>query len=155
MIRHLVVEQARKLVYLFMCVQVEDEWQLLTKQAESAQPAETAAAPPANGEATPMETDGLLQPGTEAADQAEPSETPQETPLTPQEAKLQDQRQKLSAIMRGETSVQLYLEFLHSHNHADLQVLLLWQTACLPDLPCLACLNACWRGVTTEIAPVL
>ena len=83
-----------------------------------------------------METDGPQQPGTDAAEPAEPAEpsqTPQETPLTPQEARLQDQRQKLSAIMRGETSVQLYLEFLHSHNHADLQVDFAW-TITLPDM---------------------
>ena len=101
---------------------MEDEWKLLTKPAEPAQPPQTAAAPPANGEPTPMETDGPQPPGTDAAEPAEPSQTPQEPPLTPEEAKLRDQRQKLSAIMRGETSVQLYLEFLHSHNHADLQV---------------------------------
>ena len=100
---------------------MEDEWNLLTKPAEPAappsEPPASTAAPPANGEAEAeaMETDSAQAQATETA--AAP-----ETPLTPEEKRLTDQRQKLAAIMRGETSVQLYLEFLHSHNHADLQV---------------------------------
>ena len=62
-----------------------------------------------------MDTDG----GQGSTEEATPTS---QTPLTPEEQRVQDQRQKLRSIMRGETSVQLYLEFLHSHNHADLQV---------------------------------
>lgn len=111
-------------------MQVEGEWELLNKPAETAQ----AAVPPAvipspsantapESEATPMETDALLaEPNTELATQAEAQPAEEAGSLTPEEARLRDQRQKLASIMRGETSVQLYLEFLHSHNHADLQV---------------------------------
>lgn len=103
--------------------QVEDEWERLVRPAEAAQPSQAPTTTPAasdstaqaNGEAELMETEGAQPPATEAA-------VP-ETPLTPEEKRMQEQRQKLRSIIRGETSVQLYLEFLHSHNHADLQVL--------------------------------
>ena len=63
-----------------------------------------------------METDELVVPPP-----AEPATaaTPQ---LSPEELRVKGLHEKLAGIMRGETSIQLYLEFLHSHNHADIQV---------------------------------
>ena len=39
--------------------------------------------------------------------------------LTPE----QERQQKLEAVLAGSVPIQLYLEFLYSHNHADVQLL--------------------------------
>ena len=75
---------------------------------------QASEAPSANGQGEAMETEEATPPSTTAA-----SPEPQ---LGPEEIKLREQHNRLASIIRGETSVQLYLEFLHSHNHADLQV---------------------------------
>ena len=42
--------------------------------------------------------------------------------LTPEEKQLKDRLEKTKLIMRGNSSIQLHLDFLHRFNHADLQV---------------------------------
>lgn len=65
------------------------------------------------------------------ADQAGPSQTPQQNGTHSEEASapqpidesIEVQRaRKAHTIMRGNSSIQLYLEFLHRFNHADLLV---------------------------------
>jgi len=100
---------------------VEEKWKLLTQPKEDPSPAAdstpfTSAPQEANGQEDAMETDELMAPPpAEAATAAEPE-------LSPEEQRVKGLHEKLAGIMRGETSIQLYLEFLHSHNHADIQV---------------------------------
>lgn len=95
-------------------VQVEDELKAATQPprqqdvTEETSPSEEA---PQNGHADAMET------GESPA-----AEKREEENLSPLEAMQQSRSNKLLRIIRGEASIQLYLEFLHSHNHADLQV---------------------------------
>lgn len=42
--------------------------------------------------------------------------------LTPEEERYMERYDRLKGIISGATSIGLYLEFLYSHNHADLQV---------------------------------
>ena len=42
--------------------------------------------------------------------------------LTPEELQYVERYNRLKGIISGATSIGLYLEFLYSHNHADLQV---------------------------------
>lgn len=42
--------------------------------------------------------------------------------LTPEEERYLERYNRLTGIISGATSIGLYLEFLYSHNHADLQV---------------------------------
>lgn len=42
--------------------------------------------------------------------------------LTPEEQRYVERYDRLKGIISGATSIGLYLEFLYSHNHADLQV---------------------------------
>lgn len=112
--------------------QVEEEWKRLTEPASKAEQANPSGAlqasansalpqseraaetPSADGQAEAMDTDQPTPPGTTAA-------VP-EPQLSPEETKSRSESRRLASVMRGEISVQLYLEFLHSHNHADLQV---------------------------------
>jgi hypothetical protein len=107
--------------------QVEEEWKLLTQPKEAAaEPNPSASAEPnpsasvpqeANGQEDAMETDELMSAAPA------PESTAAESELTPEEVRVKGLHKKLAGIMRGETSIQLYLEFLHSHNHADIQAI--------------------------------
>ncbi|KAK9829302.1 hypothetical protein WJX72_005032 [[Myrmecia] bisecta] len=68
-----------------------------------------AAAATANGGASAMETD-------------EPSTAPQPA-ASPEAVQYAERFAKVKRIISGEAPITLYLEFLYSHNHADLQIL--------------------------------
>jgi 26S proteasome regulatory subunit N2 len=53
--------------------------------------------------------------------------------LTADEQRYLDRYKRIQEIISGATSIGLYLEFLYSHNHADLQVSLLslYLTVCI------------------------
>ena len=61
-----------------------------------------------------METEGLRNDGSGAA-AARPA-------LSPEEEQYMARHTKLKGILTGFTPIGLHLEFLYSHNHADLQV---------------------------------
>ena len=104
--------------------QVEEELKSLTEPKGAEAPAAAAAATP-----DPTST---VQPQNghgheEAMDTDAPATAPEPVPppereLTPQERQQQERSVTVVRIIRGEASIQLYLEFLHGHNHADLQV---------------------------------
>ena len=86
--------------------------------ASSATAAAPAAAPAAaqNGAAAhadDMETDG--PPGTAVPTSTGPA-------LKPEEERYLERFERLKGILDGTASISHYLEFLYSHNHADLQV---------------------------------
>lgn len=70
-----------------------------------------ARAPPAAAAAVDMETEAAAG----AAGTAGPS-------LSPDEQRYFERYKRIQEIISGVTSIGLYLEFLYSHNHADLQV---------------------------------
>ena len=55
--------------------------------------------------------------GAAASSAAEQQGAPAQ--LTPE----QERQQKLEGVLAGSVPIQLYLEFLYSHNHADVQLL--------------------------------
>lgn len=83
----------------------------------AAPPQEPAAA--AEGEQAPgsdnMETDNAEPPQALVA-------APEPQPTTPAGPHAQ-RYQRLRGILTGSTPIQLYLEFLYTHNHADVQIL--------------------------------
>lgn len=60
-------------------------------------------------------------------DTAEPAQAPetdsQDQPAAQQAGPHAQQYRRLKGILTGSTPIQLYLEFLYTHNHADLQIL--------------------------------
>lgn len=91
--------------------------------ALSPRPAAAAPAAPQQPAEQPVGADNM---DTDAADTPAPQadSAPADTqeaaqPLSPQAA----QHQKLHGILTGSTPIQLYLEFLYTHNHADVQIL--------------------------------
>ena len=83
--------------------------------AAAAVPAPAAAASQngAAGHADDMETDG--PPGAAPPASTGPA-------LKPEEERYLDRFERLKGILDGTASISHYLEFLYSHNHADLQV---------------------------------
>lgn len=94
-------------------LQVEEELKAILPQPPK--PAEAAIEAPAEGAA---------EAGGDAMDTVEAAAAPPPQPaaaLSSEEARKQAASEQLHRVIRGEASIQLYLEFLHSHNHADLQ----------------------------------
>jgi len=107
---------------------------LLEQQAPRRAPAPeqpaAGAAPQGNG----AEAAGEALPNGDAAAAHAPSADDMETDagaaaaaavsvsLTPEEERYMERYDRLKGIISGATSIGLYLEFLYSHNHADLQV---------------------------------
>ena len=91
--------------------------------ALSPQPAAAEPAAPQQPADQPAGTDNMETDAAEAAapqngaDTADTQEAAQ--PLSPHAAR----HQKLRGILTGSTPIQLYLEFLYTHNHADVQIL--------------------------------
>ena len=85
---------------------------------QPAAPAQEAAAG-AEGE----QAQGADNMETDSAEPAQAPETASEAqPVTPAGPHAQ-RYQRLRGILTGSTPIQLYLEFLYTHNHADLQIL--------------------------------
>ena len=73
---------------------------------------------PSNPDSEPTCT-CFLQP---AAAPVEPSE-PVPEPLSPEDERYLRHYKRLRGIISGELPIQLHLDFMYSHNHADLQIL--------------------------------
>lgn len=106
-------------------LQVGEQLDVLSPQPgglTSEQPASSAAAGEQSAGPEAMDTDnaGTAQPAA-AEPAAEPAVETQQ-PAAPQGAHAQ-RYQRLRGILTGSTPIQLYLEFLYTHNHADLQIL--------------------------------
>lgn len=91
--------------------------------ALSPQPAAVEAAAPQQpaeqAEGTDnMETDAAEAAGPQTGTNTEAAQEPA-LPLSPHAVR----HQKLRGILTGSTPIQLYLEFLYTHNHADVQIL--------------------------------
>ena len=65
-----------------------------------------------------MDTDAAEAPAPQSGTNTEAAQEPAQ-PLSPHAAR----HQKLRGILTGSTPIQLYLEFLYTHNHADVQIL--------------------------------
>lgn len=103
-----------------MLQQVGEHLDTLSPQPAPVQePAAAAVAEQASG-AENMDTESAeapQAPESAAADAAEPQQAAQ--PPGPHAQRYQ----RLRGILTGSTPIQLYLEFLYTHNHADLQIL--------------------------------
>uniref|UniRef100_A0A061QUJ8 26S proteasome non-ATPase regulatory subunit 1 homolog n=1 Tax=Tetraselmis sp. GSL018 TaxID=582737 RepID=A0A061QUJ8_9CHLO len=82
-----------------------------------------AAAPeaPAAEESAAAAADGAQDMEAEAAGQAAEARPPPQD--TPEVAQYKERFERLRSIITGKTPINLYLEFLYSHNHSDLQIL--------------------------------
>ena len=99
--------------------QVGEHLDTLSPQPAAAQPQEsadtaTAADQPSGAEAMDTDNAGAAQPD-------QPAAQPQQA--APPQGPHAQRYQRLRGILTGSTPIQLYLEFLYTHNHADLQIL--------------------------------
>lgn len=87
-------------------------------------PKPAAAQPIADGESGGGSPQGQVEPMDtgETAPSNAPENEGEAAAASPEEKRRQKRGEKLLRVLRGQASIQLYLEFLHSHNHADLQV---------------------------------
>lgn len=104
-------------------LQVGEHLDVLSPQPAPAAPPQPAPAASQESAAQPegadnMDTDAAEAPAPQA--DTNPAATQEAAqPLSPQAAR----HQKLRGILTGSTPIQLYLEFLYTHNHADVQIL--------------------------------
>ena len=90
--------------------------------ALSPQPAAPAKEPAAGADGE--QGSGVSSMETDSSGQAQPEATASEGQSAAQPPGPHAQRyQRLRGILTGSTPIQLYLEFLYTHNHADLQIL--------------------------------
>lgn len=91
--------------------------------ALSPQPASPAQEPAAAADGE--QGSGVSDMETDNSGQAQPGETASEAPAaaTQLPGPHAQRYQRLRGILTGSTPIQLYLEFLYTHNHADLQIL--------------------------------
>ena len=106
---------------MYTLQQVGDHLDALSPQPVPVQEPAAAAAPEQPSGAENMDTESAEAPqapeSAAAAAAAEPQQAAQ--PQGPHAQRCQ----RLRGILTGSTPIQLYLEFLYTHNHADLQIL--------------------------------
>ena len=106
---------------MYMLQQVGEHLDALSPQPAPVQePAAAAVSEQASG-AENMDTEGAEAPPAPESAAAEVAAEPQQA-AQPQGPHAQ-RYQRLRGILTGSTPIQLYLEFLYTHNHADLQIL--------------------------------
>ena len=104
-------------------LQVGEHLDTLSPQPAAPQ-TEPAAEPAAAGTAAAEQASGpeSMDTGNEGQAQAAEAAAQSQQPAQPQGPHAQ-RYQRLRGILTGSTPIQLYLEFLYTHNHADLQIL--------------------------------